>query len=651
MAIATIPAKSGDDGLDTLAGLYNLVTSGGGQSQTQTGGTSTVTDSGGTTWGGTSSWQDAYTDSLSETTNSSISAEGLNDMLKNLLESNQGLAAVSSGQRGAGGYNSSTNTLLINDLMSRAAGQVAQNNKTTTVNSTRTVGARTGGSVTAQERPQTTQTTVRDPVTTTMNPNNKINGLGKLLGLAGLYQKGKKLLDADGKAITDFSSTRDAASNADANYTNNANDVELGANSNYNYDSLPELQTATETGIETSFLAGEDLGAGNFEGGFENFSIDQFAGDFGNFESGFDNFSIADDPFGAAGDFNFSDWGGFGDAFGGGEILAGGSDVIDAAAGWGDFDMFDIFSFADGGSVREKRINNQLASQSNLFVDPRASRMGAGKTGLNLDSDMYRGANANSFANMTGQTRKQQIRPTPTSVGRSSDNSNRRQSSNGVEINNNELGGDAVASPSNVSTNPVADVNTAISIMGMLGLTPGLNAAISLVGLAQNAIAQNSISNAVVNGIPADDGLDVGAPSAPVSAPIGTITTMDVNLDDMDTAVATGDSTGATSTGDSGPDGSSGAGGASAAGPGADGGVGDGFADGGLIANLTSRAPTAGKVEGAGTGISDSVPAMLSDEEFVLPADTVKAIGLDKLNALVKATHTPAAIQKLRGGR
>lgn len=46
-----------------------------------------------------------------------------------------------------------------------------------------------------------------------------------------------------------------------------------------------------------------------------------------------------------------------------------------------------------------------------------------------------------------------------------------------------------------------------------------------------------------------------------------------------------------------------------------------------------------GDVIGPGTETSDSVPAMLSDGEYVLPADTVEAIGKATLDKLKNATH------------
>ena len=43
-----------------------------------------------------------------------------------------------------------------------------------------------------------------------------------------------------------------------------------------------------------------------------------------------------------------------------------------------------------------------------------------------------------------------------------------------------------------------------------------------------------------------------------------------------------------------------------------------------------------GEVEGPGTGTSDSIPALLSDGEFVFTAKAVKQIGVDKLRKMMK---------------
>lgn len=58
-----------------------------------------------------------------------------------------------------------------------------------------------------------------------------------------------------------------------------------------------------------------------------------------------------------------------------------------------------------------------------------------------------------------------------------------------------------------------------------------------------------------------------------------------------------------------------------------------------------------GKVRGPGTGTSDSIPAMLSHGEVVMPADTVQHIGAAKLLATIDATHVPTGKPPFRFGR
>ena len=54
-----------------------------------------------------------------------LSDDAVSHMTQQLLEGSQGLTAVSKGQMSAGGYNSTANTMLTNDLLSRVAGEVA----------------------------------------------------------------------------------------------------------------------------------------------------------------------------------------------------------------------------------------------------------------------------------------------------------------------------------------------------------------------------------------------------------------------------------------------------------------------------------------------------------------------------------------------
>lgn len=70
-----------------------------------------------------------------------------------------------------------------------------------------------------------------------------------------------------------------------------------------------------------------------------------------------------------------------------------------------------------------------------------------------------------------------------------------------------------------------------------------------------------------------------------------------------------------------------------------------GFMDGGEVLDDESSTDSykkGGHIQGPGTGTSDSIPAMLSDGEYVLPADTVKSVGVDNLDHLRETTHNPA---------
>lgn len=69
-----------------------------------------------------------------------------------------------------------------------------------------------------------------------------------------------------------------------------------------------------------------------------------------------------------------------------------------------------------------------------------------------------------------------------------------------------------------------------------------------------------------------------------------------------------------------------------------------GLSDGG-------RVRPRGFVSGKGTGTSDSIKARLSNGEYVLPADTVKAVGVEALDALRAATHTPVKHEQAKAAR
>jgi hypothetical protein len=59
-----------------------------------------------------------------------------------------------------------------------------------------------------------------------------------------------------------------------------------------------------------------------------------------------------------------------------------------------------------------------------------------------------------------------------------------------------------------------------------------------------------------------------------------------------------------------------------------------------VIVKLTAKEFTGeGEVDGPGTGTSDSIPAMLSDGEFVFTAKAVKQIGVDRLRKQMRAAE------------
>lgn len=100
-----------------------------------------------------------------ETTQTQMSQEGINALLKTLMEGNSGLAQVASGQKAPGLYNSTSRQLLINDLMSRNAANVAE--KTAPV-------VRTSTPVTKTETQQVAGTPA------TISPTTALLGAGAL---------------------------------------------------------------------------------------------------------------------------------------------------------------------------------------------------------------------------------------------------------------------------------------------------------------------------------------------------------------------------------------------------------------------------------------------------------------------------------------
>lgn len=125
-----------------------------------------------------------------------ISKEGIDALLRDLMEDDStGFARVASGQKIAGLYNTTSRNMLLNDLLTRSAGQVAKLTAPKVSTTTRTP-----------------QVTVKDPTTTTSVTNTdekvtKTPGIlggdaGTILGILGGVGLANKLLG--GKSVYDL---------------------------------------------------------------------------------------------------------------------------------------------------------------------------------------------------------------------------------------------------------------------------------------------------------------------------------------------------------------------------------------------------------------------------------------------------------------
>lgn len=75
-----------------------------------------------------------------QTTQTQMSPEAMQTLMRHAMESSSGLAAIAGGQKVPGLYNSTTRQLLVNDLLTRSAGEIAKASApTVTTQSPRTV--------------------------------------------------------------------------------------------------------------------------------------------------------------------------------------------------------------------------------------------------------------------------------------------------------------------------------------------------------------------------------------------------------------------------------------------------------------------------------------------------------------------------------
>lgn len=105
-----------------------------------------------------------------QTSGLDITQEGRMKLIQDILGGTSGLASVAGGQRAAGLFNSSTNQMLVNDLVDRASASVDR------------------------DTARTTTTTVESPTTQLMSQAPQV-GLGTAAALAGGAYGAKKLYD------------------------------------------------------------------------------------------------------------------------------------------------------------------------------------------------------------------------------------------------------------------------------------------------------------------------------------------------------------------------------------------------------------------------------------------------------------------------
>lgn len=151
------------------------------------------------------------TGGFTETTQKGLPPEAMQALIKTAMEGNQGLASVAGGQKSAGLYNSSTNQLLVNDLLARITGQAA------------TLGAPT--TVTRSPTSRTQTQSVQSPALKNSMPALAGMSLGKggidqLLGYGSkahsLYSRGKDLFDWFAASESSIPSGAISAANATA---------------------------------------------------------------------------------------------------------------------------------------------------------------------------------------------------------------------------------------------------------------------------------------------------------------------------------------------------------------------------------------------------------------------------------------------------
>jgi hypothetical protein len=77
--------------------------------------------------------QNQTTSGGTQTTKTDLSPDAVQALINKMLQDNSGLASISAGQKSAGMYNSNTNSLMMNDLLTKVASETALKSAPTTV--------------------------------------------------------------------------------------------------------------------------------------------------------------------------------------------------------------------------------------------------------------------------------------------------------------------------------------------------------------------------------------------------------------------------------------------------------------------------------------------------------------------------------------
>ena len=607
MADGNIPLISEENvgGFKTIQDLYKMLA---GESTTTSGGTTTTTEG--------------------------ISGEGMNEMLKSALANTNGLAAISSGQRTAGGYGSSVNTMLTNDLLTRTASQIAQQNKTTT------------------------KTTA--PVTTTkggITAEGATKSLGFIAGLEGLQQLDK--ITGLSKKYKEWSDSNSSNSSAPSVSTSAMVDAySQGGPSTGVYGVAQATQSTGDSGRD--FDASSYVDYGDIT-------------DIGISEESFTPAApMEEDPLAFLEDLGFAD---------GGEVSVNPKNRPNVL-GTSQFNrVVDSRAGKIGGAARENAPNTPNAPESGTSVGSNSPAPNQGSQSSSSKSSSGGGDDGgtlgkfvNTLATDDGQKFSKVIGtlgkltqspvlqqagliggiatakdPVQTGLIAAGNIATKGALGQGLSIYKAAKNPGIATAVDAVSTlNPItASVNSILSIFGIPSIGTMTGAAVN--GDLSNNIALRSADRnhmspeqqqAAKEWAAQQQGQEVGENPDVVTTPVegpGTIETTDL-------APVSGGGGGYNPkspdwSGDRGPGGSSGdtaaaAGGATAYGPG-------GYMHG-------------GEVDGPGTGTSDSIPARLSDGETVVTAQTTAKVkelfGEDFFHNLEKQFNAPAAVkQKMKG--